>query len=412
MRKLLNWILALYLPATCWTIGIEGGGVTVTAATLLLLCGCAITFWMRWDNDRPIVSLRVLREPAIVCSLIYFVVGVASGACADDKDRYIKEVVQRTMIILMPAYLYVFGPADPRPVGRAILLYIAMGSILGLTVFLVGLKGGLHSPVYLLGMHKNTTGADCAQTVLMCFALLISRQFPGARSVFVGLIVLGFLGMIGAQSRASALGAVLAVFLMLLAMRVRLRYVVAVGLAFAVGFVVMLNSLPKDTIESAVTTRRFSSNETRQAVWKAVSRKLTAEPFTCVGWGNYLPLAAQMGTGDCASIFYYDWGQMSLVGLVAQMAMIGTCLYLPVSNLLKYRQPGILTAMNLCALGIICDRFFQSYLDSFWIGRGPTLSVYAAVGMALYSKLWLQQMAVAQKMQALRARKVTVSSAH
>ena len=50
-----------------------------------------------------------------------------------------------------------------------------------------------------------------------------------------------------------------------------------------------------------------------------------------------------------------------------------------------------LAFINLVGLGVVCGRFTHAMVDTFWIGRGVTLTTWAAIGMLIFVKLYLDQ---------------------
>jgi O-antigen ligase len=391
----LDWIVALYLPFTCFVQGPQLGPTTVTCAAVLSLVGCIMICERRTRSHRPIITGQFLGQPAVLCCLFYYLVGIGSGLFASNIDGYVREVIQRAVIIILPLYLYVFGARRPRVITRALLFYIPAASALAAAVILFALKSGLSAPVYLFGMHKNAVGANCAHLVIICGAFLIAKQFPKLQLPLLAILALGFLGIVGCQARAAMIGAILGLFLMMVAARVRLRNLVGMAITLAVGVGGLAFVLPQETVKSATSSARYSSVAIRENTWKYMSEKLSNDPLMCVGWGNQIvPTRTQINrqiVADAASIFYYDWAQMSLVGLVAQIAMFCASLYLPFSSARRCPPASALASINLAALGIMAARFEHSYLDSFWIGRGPTLAAWAAVGMAIFVRLWLDQ---------------------
>src|SRR5262249_21936679 len=155
---------------------------------------------------------------------------------------------------------------------------------------------------------------DCAHLVLICAALIMTKQFPRHQKLLWAIVGLGFLGQIAAQGRAALVGSVLGVFLMMVANRVRLRYLMITAVVLLGTSAAVMLTLPKEAIEHVVTTKKFSSNAVRQFTWKVMTERLTEDPLICVGWGNpvtqgpsqFSQGANGMIANDCASIFYYD----------------------------------------------------------------------------------------------------------
>src|SRR6185437_834987 len=104
---------------TVFVQGLLVGDMVLTGATVTSVVACLLIAVRRMRDERPIVSLKFFTVPVVLCTLAYFAVGIGSGIFAEDRDRYIREVVQRAIIILCPLYLYVFGPNHPRVLLRA-----------------------------------------------------------------------------------------------------------------------------------------------------------------------------------------------------------------------------------------------------------------------------------------------------
>jgi len=388
---------------TIFVQGLDVGSMVLTAATVTSVVGCLLIGFKRVREERPILSLKLFAQPAALFTLAYFAVGIGSGIFAEDQERYLREIVQRSIIILCPLYLYVFGPSHPRVLLRALVCYLPVCGVLALAIAGLALRSGMDAPIFLFGMHKNAGGADCSHLVVISFALLLSKQFPKQRFLIAAVMVLGILGIVGAQARAALIGVIIGSFLMMLANRNKVRHLLVAVVVLVFGLGAMVTTLPKETIDHALSTEKHSGNAIRQETWALISEKLRNDPLMCVGWGNrvfsYLDVSAPGGFAtshgiiapDCANIFFYDWAQMSVLGVVAQIAMFTSCLVLPFSNARRCLPGSPLSAINLAALGIMATRVEQAYLDSFWVGRGPTLAMFVAVGMALFVRLWLNQ---------------------
>lgn len=388
---------------TCFTQGVGAGGAVLTGATTGCLVGVLLTCKRRIEEHRFLLTWEFLRQPPVLFSLLYFVVGIASGYFAEDKERYVREIIQRSLIIVLPLYLHVYGPKQPSVLYKALICYIIPSALLSAGVFLIALKSGMHAPIYMLGMHKNVAGANAAHLSVICAALLFARQNEKVRKLTLSLACIGILAIVGAQARAALLGTVIALFFMMAINREKKRHFVALLVTVVLSLGLLSVVLPKEAIDHVVTKQKFSSNAVREITWGLISKKLQDDPTMCVGWGNrifaYLDEHQDSGFAsvegsvvpDCASIFYYDWGQMSIVGVCAQFAMFIAALILALINALQVRKYTMISAINLAAAGILVTRIVQSYLDSFWVGRGPTLITWAAVGMIVFVRLWTIQ---------------------
>lgn len=391
MYSLAKWLVIAFFAGTVYTGGVSIGSFTATPAVVALIGAVALIVFMRLEDDKPLVSRPVLRVSLVVATLAYFAAGIISGIFADDRTLWAREVIQRMIIILMPMYAVVYGFRTPRDLMSMFVVFIPFGTLIATLCSLQGARSLFRAPVYLFGMHKNHVGGVCSISALICISFLLSNQFPRRKKLILVALAICMLGIIAAQNRASLVGLVLGTCLMSIAIRANRIYIVAIGAAFIAGLGLLSIALPKEAIESAITTRRFSSNWERQMVWSFLAEKLMHDPFVCVGWGNSILIYGTWHVPDAASIFFYDWMQMGLDGVVAQIIMVGLAIWLPLYNARFLPRVSGLMAINNAAMAIVASRFLGAYLDSFWVGRGVSLATFAALGAIVYVRLCLNQ---------------------
>lgn len=157
----------------------------------------------------------------------------------------------------------------------------------------------------------------------------------------------------------------------------------------------MWKVMPEKAREHVVSTKKWSTTDIRITLWTDVWPVLLAEPFAPVGWGNPLVKMVrgeEMYYGDCANVLLFDWMQMSIVGPLLLIAVIVLAIKQGLDNARRMvTMKSTLAFINLVGLGVVCGRFTHAMVDTFWIGRGVTLTTWAAVGMLIFVKLYLDQ---------------------
>ena len=114
-------------------------------------------------------------------------------------------------------------------------------------------------------------------------------------------------------------------------------------------------------------------------------------PFMASGWGN--PFVDKRGWYyyDLACVLLFDWMQMSIIGAIALVGMVITSVGMALKAARRAAPHSVEGFVGLASLGIITGKFAHGMLDTFWIARGSNLHTWAAVGMALFLTLWLEQ---------------------
>ncbi|HEY9712670.1 MAG TPA: O-antigen ligase family protein, partial [Chroococcales cyanobacterium] len=362
----------------------------ITPSALGLLVGCAIVLYTRLEAGKPLVPLSFFTIPVVVATFVYFAIGLSTFSVAEDKFTFWKEVVQRTLIIMLPLYLFSMGPRKPEHLKTAILTLLPCCSVVCLVALQVARSVGFSKPVYVLGMHKNQIAGTCAVMGVIAVSCLLTSRSRKKKLIFAGFLILACLGCLSTQGRAGLLCILISTVFMLVAIRAKWKTLLYFVLAVSISGAAILKMMPKEAIEHAVSTQKFSSNQLRVALWSEVYPMLAEDPWVAVGWGQ----PRQYGTqfyGDVANVFLFDWMQMGILGGIALLVMIGCAVWLPLENAWRMPTNTLLSFINLVALGVIVARFTHGMLDTFWIGRGCNLTTWMAIGMTVFVRLLLDQ---------------------
>ena len=387
--------------AIAWALTVSPHGVStpvgvITPPSMAFICGVLLTFFIRFNAGRPLIPMAVLSRPVVIASLCYFGVGVFSGVFAADKFTWMKEVVQRTMIIILPMLLFSLTPRKPEDIKFAILWYLPLCLII---VFFAGndaSKTGLEEATYTFGMHKNQIAGSCSIMSTIGIAAMMSSSKKKLKAIMCFFAIAGAIGCFASQGKAGLVCIIIASIFMFIAARTKPKYIVYFALTCVVAGALMWKIMPDKAREHVVSTKKWSTTEIRLTMWSDILPVLQAEPFSAVGWGNPLIKTIkgeEMYYGDCANVLLYDWMQMSLVGPIILLLVIFFAVKQGLDNARRMPTKTILAFINLVALGVVCGRFTHAMVDTFWIGRGVTLTTWAAVGMLVFVKLYLDQTA-------------------
>jgi hypothetical protein len=362
----------------------------LTITTVALSLGIVYTFKTRLDLGRPVIPVVLLSIPVVMATLIYFSIGLLSVTATEEPLFWAKEVLQRTLIIWLPLLVFSLTPRKPSDLKFAILSYLPICALIAVVSVWDARHSGFAKPVYALGMHKNHIAGSCSVMSTIAIAAMITSRDVKRRLIMAGFLIAGIVGCVASQGKAGLCCIIVATIFMLIAAGAQPRKIIYFVLSVVCVGALLWNVMPKEAIEHVVSNKKFSTNEIRMSLWTDVLPVLVAEPFTAVGWGNIL-MKGDRYYGDCANVLLFDWFQLTIFGPIALIGVIFFAVKLPLDNARRMPKTSLLAFINLVALGVICGRFTHAMVDTFWIGRGVTLVTFAAVGMAVFVKLYLDQ---------------------
>lgn len=389
-------ILVLAFSLTVFTHGLNTPIGVITPPTAILVVGLILTFCTRMSEGRVLIPTAILQCPVVIASLCYFACGIVSGLGAADKAMWMKEIVQRTIIIILPLLMFTLTPKKPEQIKYAIMTYIPLCLFVVVFASNDARQTGMSEASYTLGMHKNQVAGSCSvMSTIAIAAILTTRSDKRFKWLMVFVAAAGALGCFAAQGKAGMLCIIVATIFMFIAAKTSARTFITFFLTCVIAAAVMWKVMPDKAREHVVSTKKFSTTEIRMSLWTDVWPLLLAEPMSMVGWGNPLVKSVNGGEdkwfGDCANVLLNDWFQMSLAGPICLLGVIITALKQGLDNAKKLPLYSVLGFINLVALGAVSGRFTHAMLDTFWIGRGVTLVTWAAIGMMIWIKLYLKQ---------------------
>lgn len=372
----------------------------VTISSLSLLTGVIHTIKKRMEAGMQIVPKAILKEPIVIASLVYFALGVCSILVADNKFMCFKEMIQRVIIIMLPMFVFCLVPRKPEQLKTALTHYLPVCGLICLVAAWDAHHVGFAKPAYTFGMHKNhIAGSASIMSTIAIAAMLTSKNWK-RRIMMLGFLGLGLLGCVASQGKAGLCCIIVATVFMLIANGAKIKNITYFVLSVVLVGAVLWKVMPQEAIEHVVSTKKYSTNEIRMSLWTDVLPVLVKEPFTATGWGNMLTKEDRF-YGDCACVLLYDWFQLTIVGALVLISVMVLAIKLPLDNAKRIQPHSLLAFVNLCALGIVCGRFTHAMVDSFWIGRGVTLTCWAAIGMAIWVKMYLDQMDARKRSEAI-----------
>ncbi len=388
-------ILAIAFAVTNFAHGVQTPIGVITPPTMAFIVGLILTFFARLSEGRSLIPGVVLGNPIFIASAVYFVIGIGSGLAAADKALWIKEIVQRTTIIFLPMLLFALTPRKPEEIKFAIMSYLPLCLIVVIFAGNDARNTGLTEASYTFGMHKNQIAGSCSIMSTIAIAGILTSTRKKFKRIMTGFAVAGALGCFASQGKAGMVCIIVATIFMFIAAKTKPRAFLTFGITCVIAGAIMWKVMPDKAREHVVSTKKFSTTEIRMTLWTDVWPVLLAEPFGAVGWGN--PLVKNNGGGedkyygDCANVLLYDWMQMSLIGPLVLISVIVLAVKQGLNNANKVPLNSLLGFINLVALGVVCGRFTHAMVDTFWIGRGVTLTTWAAIGMLIFVKLYIEQ---------------------
>lgn len=393
-RQKVPVILAVAFALTVSPHGVSTPVGVITPPSMAFVVGVLLTFIDRSTAGKPLVPMVVWSRPVVIASLIYFAIGVLSGIYAADKFTWMKEVVQRIMIIILPMLLFSLTPKKPEQLRFAILWYLPLCFIIVIFAGNDASKTGLNEATYTFGMHKNQIAGSCSIMSTIAIAAMISSSKQKVKAIMVFFALAGAIGCFASQGKAGLVCIIIAAMFMFIAARTKPKYIACFMITCVLAGAIMWKVMPDKAREHVVSTKKWSTTEIRLTMWSDILPVLQEEPFSAVGWGNAMLKVIhgqEMYYGDCANVLLYDWMQMSIFGPIALIAIIFFAVKEGLDNARRIPTRTLLAFLNLVALGIVCGRFTHAMVDTFWIGRGVTLTTWAAIGMLIFVKLYIDQ---------------------
>jgi uncharacterized membrane protein len=294
---------------------------------------------------------------------------------------------------MLPMFVFSLVPRKPEDLKKVILQYLPVCGLIALVAVYDAHHSGFAKPAYTFGMHKNHIAGSCSVMATIAIAALLTSRDLKRRLLMLCFLGLGVVGCVASQGKAGLVCIIVATTFMLVANGAKPRNIFYFVAAVLLIGSILWKIMPQEAIEHVVSTKKFSTNEIRMSLWTDVLPVLTKDPFTAVGWGNFL-VKNDRFFGDCACVLLYDWFQLTILGPIALLTVIFFAIKQGLDNARRTPKTSVLAFINLCALGIICGRFTHGMVDTFWIGRGVTLVTWAAIGMTIFVKLYLDQLAL------------------
>ncbi|HEY9732131.1 MAG TPA: O-antigen ligase family protein [Drouetiella sp.] len=387
-------LLAVAFALTVSPHGVSSPAGVITPPSMAFAAGVVLTLFARFNSGKQLIPMAVLSRPVVFASLCYFALGVFSGIFANDKYMWWKEVVQRTMIIILPMLLFSLTPKKPEQLKFAIMSYLPLCLIIVVFAGHDASKTGMEEATYTFGMHKNQIAGSCSIMSTIAIAAMITSSRTKMKAIMCFFALAGAIGCFASQGKAGLVCIIIATMFMFVASRTKPRYIAYFVITCVIAGAIMWKVMPDKAREHVVSTKKWSTTEIRLTMWSDILPVLQAEPFSAVGWGNPLIKVIhgeEMYYGDCANVLLYDWMQLSLVGPFVLIMVIFFGVKQGLDNARRMPVNTVLAFVNLVALGVVCGRFTHAMVDTFWIGRGVTLTTWAAIGMLVFVKLYLDQ---------------------
>jgi hypothetical protein len=395
-------------------------GITPTITAVGLVLAAVVTVLFRMRDDLPVVPARLFKEPAVIATIIYFVIGVATFFVVTNRPAYYKEIVQRTVLIWVPFYACCFGLRKVEHLQKVLLWYLPLPTLLSLVSMLSALSSKFETPVYLLGLHKNQLSGLCATAAIISLShlftskrptiTLFNRQLPN-KLTFLSITAINLLGIIATQGRGALLEVAVGGFMIMVAVKTKKSTLIKLAVAGLLLSVIAYKLLPEKAAEHVTGVEEHSANYERIVMWTDAWDRFVQNPFSMTGWGNGFYDDNGNYNYDMISLFFFDLMQMSIVGAVALLVMIALSIKVGIDNAQVIRNNNSPIAfINAAALAIVAAKFAHGMVDCFWVARGHTFHVWIGVGMMFFVKLWLDQQGQSRSQPVRRTRKAAVAA--
>ncbi|MEM1108223.1 MAG: O-antigen ligase family protein [Planctomycetota bacterium] len=344
-----------------------GGPLRFSIAELNLALITSILLMRSLTNRQPI-GLGPLAWPVAA----YCVAAVISLLLSGMSRSGIVSIMQ--VVLYLCVAVSVFGAVATSP---RIVLFV-LKALIGVTLILA-IAVLVTRSNYVMGLHKNGIGASLASGFVVALALHITHQ-TRRRWLWVAIMATLGLGLLITLSRGAWMATILS-SLVLLAWLGRWGYMLRLGLGLLViGFIASL-ILPEQALDYATD---FNSKLTN------IRARIDSASFA---WGEFQK-APIFGVGlglrkdyDATNLLLLTLGETGLVGLIGLVWLVAGSLWL--AYRLKDRvAPGTVKHRDLpkmigaLAAALLIGRLCHGMVDHFWT-RGPTLLVWATIGMAL-----------------------------
>lgn len=416
-NRIIPCLIMAAMATSAWCIGIPVAMVQLTPTAIFLALAALLTGLTRLAREAPLFPIEALKKPAVWTAAIYFTIGLTTYFQAGDKGLYLKEIIQRTILIWVPMYCTSVGLRSLDQVKSFLLWYLPAGALISIISTGTAISGGFATPVYLLGLHKNMIAGLCGTMCLITIGHLLTSQRAKVKLLkwqvpnkpfYWGLTALGFLGIVAAQGRGGLVEVACGTFIMLIAIRARATTLLKTAGLCVMVLVALYYLMPKSAIEHVVSMQAHGANAVRLQLWGDMWAHFQREPFSACGWGNpYIDPVTGWWYYDLACILLFDWMQMGMIGAIALLVMMFFSLKLGFDNAKEVDPHTMVGFVNTTGLGIAAGKFAHGMLDTFWIGRGHMFHVWTSIGVCLFVHLYLQQQSY-QKMRASRASKARV----
>ncbi len=356
--------LLVFLEAP-FVYDLGGGPVRVALADATLFAATPVFLFRLLTSGRPLA-----RNPMFWPTAAYFAVCIASAAVTGGSGEAVTSVLQMALYMLLAVYVYanaIDGPGQVIPAFYALLLS---------NLVIAGAELAIRSN-FVLGLHKNATGAELSYAVTIAVELWLARAAARQPRRLLTLVLLGLIaGLVNSLSRGAWLGTIVGVLVLLL-LRRQTKLAIRSLIVMSPAIVVCWALLPKASREYAVDFGPGARNiEARYTSLYYAWDLFRDHPILGVGVGL-------RKTYDATNLVLATMAETGVLGIVTFTAVFVAFGWMVMRT--RRRLSTTDPAFSLVAIGaaLMAGKLAHGCVDHYW--SRVMLPVWAAAGMAVFA---------------------------
>lgn len=322
----------------------------------------------------PIALVRMRRLPKfgflLPAILLYFGVCALSIVLNDISVDAIKSMIQMGIIVILASAISGSLPRTPDDCIWALRAVAIVGVIQALAAIVGG--GG-----FVLGLHKNATGANLCCAVIVATELWLRERDPKTRKRWLLVAVFIAVGLLVTLSRGGILAAAICIYV-LMAIHGKIGLAIKSTLVITPLLAMVWMLLPD--------TRKASALELGKDDWNVKARFMMID----YAWSHY-ERSPWIGVGvglretyDATNLVMLTLAETGIIGMgafaIMHLALFGKM----VLGARSVPYGSAARTLSVLAIALILARLLHGMVDHFWT-RGSITVAWMTVGMALFA---------------------------
>lgn len=358
---------------------IQPGGAIVALADLLILG--ALGAWIVVNAVRGEPAPRLKGNPMLLPTLIFAGLTAASLAWSDDVGATLKVSVQIIEIVFVLPLLFASVPPRASTISTGFTVFAGVAMVLSL-ITLASLAtriggGSLERLELPGGLNKNATGSFIAAGLVLSYVSALTEARVGRRRLAVAASGLMLAATVATFSRGSVLGALVAMAVASVVLRRhRVVTLLLVGVV-TIGYLLVIGA---DSRVDPTTLRpgSYDSSTVRVYSFDDAIDKIKDRPLLGSGAGTYEVFIPQLQITlpDPNNMFLLTWAELGIVGIAALLFLLGRYARVLVRS---RRLPPQGAALSVAAGCVSLSLFVHFQVDVTWT-RGTASLAFAMIG--------------------------------